>query len=190
MVEITEDDILEMKKGFKAMNEKVSGLDFSKIASKDDVKLCIGAECEKLSGTISENKKALGGLKDQVDHIDELVHDQNKRFRAPSRETHAAARRAAQDQEKKHGHDDMKAMADCPDCYKLMREAVEPKLLAEGYRKEAVKLSAAAKARLKQRGIPHCEDCGVPWLGDDKGVVPDKCDNCGVDKDAEKQKSE
>lgn len=177
-MEITEEDITEMQKGIKAIKSKVSDLDLDNIASKKDVQLCIGAECEKLSGSILDVKKGQDELTGRVDHIDELVHKQAKQFR-PSIETHAKARKAAQEGDDKHKHKNLPDMVECPECYPELKKAIEPKLQAEGYRKEAVKLSEAAMKKLRSRGIPICTDCGVPWLPDQEGKVEEKCVNCG-----------
>lgn len=181
-VEITEQDIIDMKKGFQAMTQKVEGLDVSNLATKNDVEICIGAECKKLSTSIGEVKEAQGNLQGRVDHIDELVH-KGRGFQPPPRDAHLAAQRKAAQakaaEEKKHGHADMKAMADCPDCFPGMKDAVVPKLLEEGYREKAFKLSELQRDKLRKKGIPTCDGCGIPWLETDAGEVEKECQNCG-----------
>lgn len=189
-VEITEDDIRKMTDGFEAMTKKVDSLNLSNLATKSDVEICVGSECKKLSTSIGEVKEAQGGLQSQVDHIDELVH-KGRGFQPPPRNAHLAAQRKAAQakaaEEKKHGHADMKGMADCPDCYPGMKEAVAPKLIEEGYREKAFKLSELQRDILRRKGIPTCDGCGVPWLETDTGEVEGECQNCGEKIDEPKK---
>lgn len=182
-MEITEEDFADMQKGIQAIQKKVKNVDFSNIASKEDIEICIGGECKKLSAGISSLQEKQGKISGEVDHLSELVHKgvQRPGRYPPPATRHAAARKAAQEKDT-HSHPDFKDIADCPECYPKIIEALGPKLESEGYRKGALKFSDKARKALRGKGVPICTDCGVPWEADDKGNVEEKCINCGADK--------